>query len=256
MLSAETLAPGVAMNEERPMRLPKALAFDVFGTVVDWRSGIAREAAPLLGMLGRTDITPEVFADGWRARYQPAMARVRSGERPFVILDTLHRETLEELLTSLNIDPAAVGEERLHELTLAWHRLDPWPDAVAGMTQLKRRFPIVTLSNGNIALMLDMARRAGLPWDAILGAEVSGYYKPDPEAYLATARQLAVRPDELCLVAAHHSDLAAARGAGLMTAYVDRPMEYGGRPAPDRGYAQEWEWNTASLAELAELLGG
>jgi 2-haloacid dehalogenase len=158
------------------MILPRALAFDVFGTAVDWRSGIAREAAPLLDSLGRSDITPEAFADGWRARYQPAMARVRSGERPFVILDTLHRETLEELLVSLEIDPGAVGEEWLHELTLAWHRLDPWPDAVAGLTRLKRRFPIVTLSNGNVALMLDMARRADLPWDAILGAEVSGYY--------------------------------------------------------------------------------
>ena len=188
-------------------------------------------------------------------RYQPAMARVRSGERPFVILDTLHRETLEELLVSLEIDPAAVGDERLHDLTLAWHRLDPWPDAVAGLTRLKRRFPVVTLSNGNIALMLDMARRAGLPWDAILGAEVSGHYKPDPEAYFITARQLALQPDELCLVAAHHSDLGAARAAGLMTAYVDRPMEYGGRAAPDREFARDWEWSAGSLTELADTLG-
>lgn len=237
------------------MILPKALAFDVFGTVVDWRHGIARDAAPLLDLLGRADVTPEAFADGWRARYQPAMARVRSGERPFVILDTLHREMLEDLLISLDVDPAAVGDARLHDLTLAWHRLDPWPDAVAGLNRLKRRFAIVTLSNGNIALMLDMARRAGLPWDAILGAEVSGHYKPDPEAYLATVRHLAIEPGELCLVAAHHSDLAAARAAGLMTAYVDRPMEYGGRPAPDRGFAQDWEWSAGSLTELAELLG-
>jgi 2-haloacid dehalogenase len=236
------------------MILPKALAFDVFGTVVDWRSGIAREVAPLLDMLGRTDITPEAFADGWRARYQPAMARVRSGERPFVILDTLHRETLEDLLAGLEIDLAAVGEDRLRDMTLAWHRLDPWPDAVAGLTRLKRRFPIVTLSNGNIALMLDMARRAGLPWDTILGAEVSGHYKPDAEAYLATARQLAIRPDELCLVAAHHSDLSAARTAGLLTAYVDRPMEYGGHPAPDRGFARDWEWSVTDLIKLADLL--
>jgi len=236
------------------MFLPKALAFDVFGTVVDWRSGIAREAAPLLDSLGRADITPETFADRWRARYQPAMARVRAGERSFVILDTLHRETLEDLLVSLEIDPGAIGDKRLHDLTLAWHRLDPWPDAVTGLTRLKRRFPIVTLSNGNIALMLDMARRAALPWDAILGAEVSGHYKPDPEAYLATARALAIQPDELCLVAAHHSDLGAARGCGLLTAYVDRPMEYGGRPAPDRHFASDWEWSVASLIELADAL--
>lgn len=237
------------------MKRPKVLAFDVFGTVVDWRSGIARDVAPLLETLGRSDITPEAFADGWRTRYQPAMARVRDGERPFVILDVLHREMLDDLLASLDIDPAAVGDERLHDLTLAWHRLDPWPDAVAGLTRLKALFPIVTLSNGNIALTLDMARRGGLPWDAVLGAEVSGHYKPDPEAYLATARQLVLKPDELCLVAAHHSDLAAARSAGLMTAYVDRPMEYGGRPAPDRHFAQEWEWSVGSVIELAEMLG-
>ena len=235
--------------------LPKALAFDVFGTVVDWRSGVAREAAPVLARLGREDIDPHTFADGWRARYQPAMARVRDGERGFVILDVLHREMLEDLLRNLGIDPQAIGEQGLADLTYAWHRLDPWPDAVAGLTLLKTRFPVVTLSNGNIALMLDMARRAGLPWDAILGAEVSGHYKPDPEAYLATARALAIEPGELCLVAAHHSDLAAARASGLMTAYVDRPMEYGGRPAPDRSCAQEWEWNVGSLTELAERFG-
>jgi 2-haloacid dehalogenase len=243
------------MKQEGAMKLPKALAFDVFGTVVDWRSGIAREAAPLLGSLGRTDITPEAFADGWRARYQPAMARVREGERGFVILDVLHREMLEDLLRSLDIDSQVLGEEGLADLTQAWHRLDPWPDAVAGLTRLKARFPILTLSNGNIALMLDMARRAGLPWDAILGAEVSGHYKPEPEAYLATARALAIEPEELCLVAAHHSDLAAARACGLTTAYVDRPMEYGGRPAPDRHFAQEWEWSVGSIIELAEMLG-
>ena len=236
------------------MRLPKALAFDVFGTVVDWRSSIARDAAPVLARLGREDIDPYAFADGWRARYQPAMARVREGERGFVILDVLHREMLEDLLRSLDIDPQVLGEAGLAELTHAWHQLDPWPDAVAGLTRLKARFPIVTLSNGNIALMLDMARRATLPWDAILGAEVSGHYKPDPEAYLATARALAIRPDELCLVAAHHSDLAAARGCGLMTAYVDRPMEYGGRPAPDRRFAQAWEWSVGNLIELADAL--
>lgn len=227
----------------------------MFGTVVDWRSSIARDAAPVLARLGREDIDPHTFADGWRARYQPAMARVRDGERGFVILDVLHREMLEDLLRSLGIEPQAVGKEGLADLTNAWHRLDPWPDAVAGLTRLKAKFPIVTLSNGNIALILDMARRAGLPWDAILGAEISGYYKPDPEAYLATARALTIQPDELCLVAAHHSDLSAARACGLLTAYVDRPMEYGGRPAPNLHFAQDWEWSVSSLAELADMLG-
>ena len=233
----------------------EALAFDVFGTVVDWRSGIARDAAPVLAALGRRDIDPHAFADGWRARYQPALAKVRDGERPFVILDVLHRETLEELLRSFDIDPAALGEQRLADLTRAWHRLDPWPDAVAGLTRLKARYPIVTLSNGNIALMLAMARRAQLPWDAILGAEVSRVYKPDPESYLATARYLGIDPAQLCLVAAHHSDLAAARACGLATAYIDRPLEYGGAPAPDRHAAQDWDHAADTLTDLAAKLG-
>jgi 2-haloacid dehalogenase len=232
----------------------KALAFDVFGTVVDWRSGIARDAAPILARLGRTDIDPHAFADGWRKRYQPALQEVRSGRRPFVILDTLHREALEDLLRHHDIDPAALDEATLTDLTHAWHRLDPWPDSIEGLTRLKTRYPIVTLSNGNIALMLEMARRAGLPWDAILGAEVSRVYKPLPEAYLATARMLAIEPSELCLVAAHHSDLAAARAAGLQTAYVDRPLEYGGRPAPDADAAQDWEFGVDSLTRLADEL--
>ncbi len=238
-----------------PQRTPiKALAFDVFGTVVDWRSGIARDAAPVLARLGRSDIDPHAFADGWRKRYQPALEEVRSGRRPFVILDTLHREALEDLLRHHGIDPATLDEATLVDLTHAWHRLDPWPDSVEGLTRLKARYPIVTLSNGNIALMLDMARRAHLPWDAILGAEVSRIYKPLPESYLATARMLAVDPAELCLVAAHHSDLAAARAAGLQTAYVDRPLEYGGRPAPDADDAQDWAFSVDSLPRLADEL--
>ncbi len=232
----------------------KALAFDVFGTVVDWRSGIARDAAPVLARLGRTDIDPHRFADGWRKRYQPALEEVRSGRRPFVTLDTLHCEALEDLLRHHAIDPDTLGEATLADLTRAWHRLDPWPDSVEGLTRLKARYPIVTLSNGNIALMLDMARRAGLPWDAILGAEVSRVYKPLPESYLATARFLSIDPSELCLVAAHHSDLAAARTAGLQTAYVDRPQEYGGRPAPDADAAQEWDYGVTCLERLADAL--
>lgn len=232
----------------------KALAFDVFGTVVDWRSGIARDAAPVLARLNRTDIDPHVFADGWRKRYQPALEEVRSGRRPFVILDVLHREALEDLLRHHGIDPAALDEDTLTDLTRAWHRLDPWPDAVEGLIRLKVHAPIVTLSNGNIALMLHMARRAGLPWDAILGAEVTQIYKPLPQAYRATADILGIEPGELCLVAAHHSDLAAARAVGLQTAYVDRPQEYGGRAAPDAGDAQDWDFSVDSLVELADKL--
>ena len=234
---------------------PRALAFDVFGTVVDWRSGIARASAPFLAEVGPADIDAAGFADEWRARYQPAMAAVREGRRPFVVLDVLHREMLEQALLARGVDTAALHPATLEEWARAWHRLDPWPDAVEGLTRLKARFPIVTLSNGNVALMLDMARHGGLPWDAILGAEVTRVYKPSAEAYLATAAILAVAPGELCLVAAHHSDLAAARRSGLLTAYVDRPMERGGAPAPDRDQREDWEWRSDSLIDLAMQLG-
>lgn len=231
----------------------EALAFDVFGTVVDWRTSIAREAASFFADIGRPDIDPAAFADQWRGLYQPAMEECRAGRRPFVRLDVLNRETLDTLLGHHGV--TGVDEERLEPLAHAWRRLDPWPDAVEGLTRLKARFPIVTLSNGNIALMLEMARCGGLPWDAILGAEVTGAYKPEPRAYLGTAEILGIAPSALCLVAAHHSDLAAARACGLITAYVDRPMEYGGRPAPDRHFRQEWDYLAGSITDLATRLG-
>ena len=231
----------------------EALAFDVFGTVVDWRTSIAREAAAFFADLGRTDIDPAGFADQWRGLYQPAMEECRAGRRPFVRLDVLNRETLDTLLDRHGV--TGVDEQRLAQFAHAWRRLDPWPDAVEGLTRLKARYPIVTLSNGNIALMLEMARRGGLPWDAILGAEVTGAYKPDARAYLGTADALGIDPENLCLVAAHHSDLAAARACGLATAYVDRPLEYGGRPAPDRHCRQEWDYLADSITDLATRLG-
>ncbi len=229
----------------------KIFAFDVFGTVVDWRTSIAREAAAVFAAIGRTDIDPHAFADDWRRLYQPSMEEVRSGRRAFTRLDILNRETL---LILLERHQVTLGAAAIDEFAFAWRRLDPWPDAVEGLTRLKARYPIVTLSNGNVALMLEMARRGGLPWDAILGAEVVQAFKPMPEAYLRTADLLGIAPDELCLVAAHHSDLAAARACGLKTAYVDRPMEYGGRTAPDAHMAQDWEWSVTSLTELADRI--
>ena len=226
----------------------KVFAFDVFGTVVDWRSSIAREVAPLLG----DTIDLGAFADQWRARYQPAMEACRSGARPYTRLDVLNRETLDDLLGTLGLD---WDEATRADIAMAWRRLDPWPDAVAGLTRIKARFPVVTLSNGNIALTLEMARRAGLPWDAILGAEATGLYKPLPGAYLGTADILGIAPAELCLVAAHHSDLAAARAVGLQTAFIARPMEYGGAPAPDAHLAQAWDWSATSITDLASQLG-
>ena len=232
----------------------RALLFDVFGTVVDWRSGVAREATPFLRRRGAESVDPLAFADAWRASYQPAMEQVRSGRRRFTRLDVLHRENLETILPDFGIDPATVPASELNELNLAWHRLDPWPDAVAGLTRLKTSFIIATLSNGNIALMLDMAKRAGLPWDAILGAEVVQAYKPMPEAYLRTADILAMRPEQICLVAAHNGDLAAARKCGLRTAFIPRPAEHGPNQTTDLRPDQEWDVVAADFGALAEML--
>jgi 2-haloacid dehalogenase len=232
----------------------RALLFDVFGTVVDWRSGVAREATPFLRRRGAESVDPLAFADAWRASYQPAMEEVRSGRRRFTPLDVLHRENLETILPDFGIDPATVPASELNELNLAWHRLDPWPDAVAGLTRLKTSFIIATLSNGNIALMLDMAKRAGLPWDAILGAEVVQAYKPMPEAYLRTADILAMRPEQICLVAAHNGDLAAARKCGLRTAFIPRPAEHGPNQTTDLRPDQEWDVVAADFGALADKL--
>lgn len=236
-------------------RKPTVLAFDVFGTVVDWRSSISAESGLFLAKIGQQHIDAGQFTDDWRKKYLSGMAAYAKSGRDFTILDVLHREMLDETLRDKGIDPATLDPALLQDWTFAWRRLKPWPDSVEGLTRLKRQFPIVTLSNGNIALMLEMARRGGLPWDAIMGAEVTHAYKPDPRAYLGTAEVLGLAPDELCLVAAHHSDLAAARRCGLKTAFIARPMEYGGRPAPDAKLAQDWEWSAGSLTELADQLG-
>jgi 2-haloacid dehalogenase len=231
----------------------KALVFDVFGTVVDWRSGVARDAAAFLAGHGGEPADAERFADAWRARYNPAMEAVRSGARPFTRLDVLHREELERILPDFGVDPARIPEGALTDFNRAWHRLDPWPEVVEGLARLKRGFVIAPLSNGNIALLLNMAKRAGLPWDAILGAEVAQAYKPAPEAYRRTAEALGLRPQEVCLVAAHNSDLAAARRCGLATAYVIRPLE-SGAPAKVIPPDQDWELVGEGFDDLARQL--
>jgi 2-haloacid dehalogenase len=201
-----------------------ALCFDVFGTVVDWRSSIARELEAALAPVGiATDWA--ALADAWRARYQPAMEEIRNGRRSFVRLDVLHRENL--VLTLEDAGIPGRDEATLDHLTRAWHRLLPWPDSVAGMTRLKRQFILASLSNGNVALMVNMARHAGLPWDVILGAEVARAYKPTPEAYLRTADLLDLPPHGCMMVAAHNDDLDAARAVGFRTAFVARPREHG-----------------------------
>ena len=232
----------------------RALVFDVFGTVVDWRSGVARDAAPFLARHAPSRVDPAAFADAWRNRYDPAMEAVRSGRRPFVRLDVLHWENLVAVLPAFGIDPAEVPAAELEELNLAWHRLDPWPDVVPGLTRLKRRFIIAPLSNGNVILMLDMAKRADLPWDAILGAELAKAYKPDPEAYLRTVDILAMQPHEVCMVAAHNGDLAAARACGLATAFVPRPSEHGPAQTKDLQPEQDWDVVARDFGELATKL--
>jgi 2-haloacid dehalogenase len=193
------------------------------------------------------------FADAWRGRYQPMLERVRSGELPWTRLDDLHRMSLDRLLEEFRID--GLDEAEIEHLNRAWHRLDPWPDAVEGLTRLKRRYILATLSNGNVALIVNMARRAGLPWDAVLGAEVAQRYKPQPEAYLRTAELLGLRPGECMMVAAHHGDLIAASDCGFHTAFVPRPAEYGPGRTPDVEAARPFDVIATHFVDLARRLG-
>ncbi|HEY1865011.1 MAG TPA: haloacid dehalogenase type II [Roseiarcus sp.] len=232
----------------------QALVFDVFGTVVDWRSGVARESAPFLARYAPS-ADPTAFADAWRRRYSPAMEEVRSGRRPFVRLDELHRENLEAILPEFGIDRSAVPPSELDALNLAWRRLDPWPDSVPGLTRLKRGFIIAPLSNGNIRLMLDLAKHASLPWDAILGAEIAQAYKPSPEVYLRTVETLMLKPEQVCLAAAHNDDLAAARRCGLRTAFIPRPTEHGPGQTIDLRPEEDWDVLASDLEDLAKQFG-
>ena len=202
----------------------KALFFDVFGTLVDWRTGVAREAKATLAPLG-IELDWLAFAIAWRAEYQPAMEEVRSGKIAFARLDVIHRRMLERIVPRFRLE--AVGEDARRELVLAWHRLDAWPDVPPGLARLRGKFLLAPVSNGNISLMVDLARRNAFPWDAILGAEIAGDYKPKPRVYLAAAEALALEPGDCMMVAAHSYDLSAAAACGLKTAHVARPGEYG-----------------------------
>lgn len=232
----------------------KALLFDVFGTVVDWRSGVARDLRLFLGRHAAS-IDAYEFADAWRRQYVPAMGEIRSGRRPFVRLDVLHRENLLKVLSGYGIDVNSISTDELDDLNLSWHRLDPWPDSIEGLLRLKRHFMIAPLSNGNIRLMLDMAKRAALPWDAILGAEVVRAYKPSPQVYVETVEILGLEPSAVCMVAAHNSDLAAARQCGLKTAFVLRSTEHGPSQTSDLRAEEVWDFAAADLNDLATQLG-
>ncbi len=230
----------------------QALLFDVFGTVVDWRSSLIED----LGRFGsekglKADWAQ--FADNWRGLYQPAMDEVRSGRRPWTILDVLHRESLEKLLVKHAISDLSEADK--DHINRVWHRLRPWPDTVEGLTRLKSRFIIGTLSNGNVGLLTRMAKNAGLPWDVVLGAETARAYKPLPQAYLASAELLNLAPGQVMLVAAHNGDLAAAAKVGLATAFVARPTEYGLHQSRDFKADRAWDVVTDSFTALAKAMG-
>ena len=228
------------------------MLFDVFGTVVDWRASIAREVQAALAD-HKVSVDSNTFADRWRALYQPAMSRVRSGEIDFVPLDELHRENLDQVLEEFSIE--CLSEPEKVHLNLAWHRLDSWPDVVGGLQRLKAGYVIGTLSNGNIALMVNMAKRGQLPWDVILGAEVARAYKPQPQAYLGSARALGLAPDECMLVAAHNDDLKAAAQCGFRTAFVERPFEHGPDQQSNLVAENDYDHIARDFVDLAKQLG-
>jgi 2-haloacid dehalogenase len=229
----------------------KALFYDVFGTLMDWRTSIARESETILAPLGHS-IDWLAFADAWRGEYQPAMEEVRSGRLPFCKLDVLHRRNLERILPRFKIGP--LPDDTMRHFNLAWHRLDAWPDVSPGLKRLRRKFWLAPCSNGNISLMVDLARRNDLPWDTILGSEIAGDFKPKPRVYLASADAFDLAPEACMMVAAHSRDLAAAAALGLHTAHIARVDEYGpntGEPGP----TVPVDYAAKSLEDLADQLG-
>lgn len=230
----------------------KALVFDTFGTVVDWRTSVTKEIEALAKRKGFT-VDGAKFADAWRAGYAPSMNRVRKGELPWTPLDRLHRMVLDKILVDFGIP--TLTEPEIADLNRAWHRLRPWPDAVSGLTRLKRKYTIAPLSNGNIALMTAMAKHSGLPWDCILGAELVRHYKPDPEVYQSAADFLFLKTEEVMMVAAHSGDLRAAKAGGLKTAFVARPLEFGPAGKPDLKADSAVDISAKDFNDLASQLG-
>jgi 2-haloacid dehalogenase len=230
----------------------KALVFDTFGTVVDWRGSIIAEGAAW-GKTPGVNVDWGKFADRWRSGYGPSMNKVRSGELPWTKLDTLHRALLEDLLKEFEI--AGLTEEEKDHWNRVWHRLKPWPDSVAGLTRLKQKYIIAPLSNGNVSLLVDMAKNAGLPWDTVLSAELAKHYKPDREVYLTAADLLGLKPEEVMMCAAHIGDLNAARGCGLRTGFIYRPNEYGPGGKADRARPGEFDCVSTDMLDLANQLG-
>ena len=235
-----------------PARKPVAIVFDTFGTVVDWRGSLIADLSAYGAGRGITaDWT--ALVDAWRAAYHPSMDRVRKGELPWTKLDGLHRASLDKLAVDFGIK--GLTEADLVHINLGWHRLHGWPDSVPGLTRLKKKFIIGPLSNGNVSLLLNMAKFAGIPWDMIFGSDLFGHFKPDPETYLGVAKMLDIEPGQVMMAAAHNGDLANARKCGLMTAFFPRPNEYG--PNQKRDYAAEQDWDIVAkdIEDLAAQLG-
>jgi 2-haloacid dehalogenase len=235
-----------------PAKQPIAIVFDTFGSVVDWRGSLIADLSAYGAKRGiAADWT--ALVDAWRAAYHPSMERVRKREVPWTKLDDLHRGSLNGLVAKFGI--TGLTDDDLRHINLGWHRLDPWPDSVVGLTRLKRRFIIGPLSNGNVALLTKMAKHASLPWDVVFGSDLFGHYKPDPETYLGVARLFDLAPGEVMMAAAHNNDLAAARRSGLMTAFWPRPTEYGPHQKRDFVAEQDWDVVAKDIEDLAAQLG-
>jgi 2-haloacid dehalogenase len=233
-------------------RQPIAIVFDTFGTVVDWRSSLIAELTAFGGKRG-IEADWAGLVDAWRAAYHPSMNRVRKGEQPWTRLDDLHRASLDELVVDFGIK--GLSEADMDHINLGWHRLHPWPDSVPGLTRLKKRFIIGPLSNGNVSLLLNMAKYSSIPWDMIFGSDLFGHFKPDPETYLGVAKLLDLQPGQVMLAAAHNSDLRAAQSCGLLTAFFPRPGEYGPNQKLDYAADGTWDYVAKNIEDLASQLG-
>ena len=231
----------------------RALLFDVFGTVVDWRGSLTRELSAYATEQALPAVDWEQFALDWRSLYQPAMETIRSGDRGYVLLDTLHRENLLSLLPEHGLEN--LGEAQIEHINQAWHRLQPWPDTLPGMYRMRRQYILASLSNGNVAMMVNMARHSAIPWDAILGSEPTQGYKPQPQVYLKSAEMLGLSPEQCVMVAAHNDDLHAAAALGFATAYINRPYEYGKAQTADREAEEDWTIIGDSMTDVATQLG-
>jgi 2-haloacid dehalogenase len=252
--ASAALVASVALRTARAQTVEgvKALVFDTFGTVVDWRGSIIAEGTAWGKSKGLT-VDWARFADRWRAGYAPSMDKVRKGQMPWTKLDALHRAILEELLVEFGI--SGLSEEEKEHWNSVWHRLKPWPDSVAGLARLKKRFTIAPLSNGNVSLLADMAKNAGLPWDLILSAELARHYKPDRESYLTAVELLSLKPAEVMMTAAHRGDLEAARSFGLRTGFIHRPNEYGPTRRADTAKAGDFDAVASDMVDLAAKMG-